>query len=353
MKKLGSIFFILILIMLVAWQLPWCLSMLNSKKSNPTFVLYSTLIDDFIVSSTHDGKRVNTDTKKMAYTQAQADSLLPFFYARQLLKDEKFPDSVKGVATNYRDSQHETFFWRSSPRDLNTPKVGVYQMMESASQRVQLETPTDIFRINKKGIEFIDAQTNMINPDKSARFTDMMIKKGFSFPSKSLSGNPSVKKEYDEGYLFVDNNNQLFHVKQMLGRPYVRKIELPIDVVPQHVFITEHRNRKSIGYMVSNNGQFYVVQLPGYHLKRIDIPSFDPQTMSMMIYANPFDWTFKIAGKDFVKYYAVDAHDYRRLSSFDETFEDNFADDLVSFFTSIGLRFTSPLDKYVYPRIGI
>ena len=353
MKKLSSILLIIVFAILLAWLLPWCFSFLNSKKSSSSFVLYSTVNDDFIASTSVDGQRVISDTKGNIYTQHELDSLLPFFYGRQLLKDERFPDSVKGIPTNYRDSQHESFFWRSSPRDINAPKVGVYQLMESASQRVQLESPTDVFRINKNGIEFIDAETNSKNVEKSNSFTDMLNKKGFAFPAKYFSGVPSVKKEYDEGYLLIDNNDQLFHMKQMVGRPFVRKIDLPDGITPKHVFITEHRNRKSIGYVVDEKGHFYVVGLPGYKFTKVQIPAFNPETMSMMIYANPFDWTIKVGTVDGANCYAVDAENFTLLGQYSDDTEPTMSDKVGSFISSIGLRFTSPLDKFVKPRIGI
>ena len=353
MNKIGNAILIIILFILVAWLLPWGFSFISSKKSTVPFVLYSTVNDDFILTHMIDSKRSLTDTKGNTFTQHEVDSLLPFFFGRQLMKDERFPDTIKGVPVTYRDSQHDSFFWRTNPRDINAPQIGVYQLMESASQRVQLETPPDVFRINGKGIEFIDIETNSLNKEKSDSYTDMMKKKGFVFPAKYINGNPSVKKDYDEGYLILDNNNSLYHVKQVVGRPYVRKIDVPQDATLTNVFITENKNKSSIGYAIDTEGRFYVIGLPGYEFKQVEIPAFDPNNMAMMIYANPFDWTFKVSGKDFVKYYAVDASDFSLLGEYEEQFDPSFSENLSDFINSIGLRFTSPLDKFVYPRFGI
>ena len=69
MKKFSSILLIVVLVILVAWQLPWCFSFLSSKQSNSPFILYSTLNNDFILSSSEDGKRVIKDTKGNNYTK--------------------------------------------------------------------------------------------------------------------------------------------------------------------------------------------------------------------------------------------------------------------------------------------
>lgn len=352
MKKIGSVCLIITLALLLLWQLPWVYSFLSSKKESNPFVLFSSVSDDFLISVNADGQRINRDTRGNQYSQSEVDSLLPFFYARQLLKDERFPDTVKHVPVTFKESQYETFFWKSSPRDINAPQIGVYQLMESSSPRVKLETPPDVFRITGAGITFIDIESNSVNEEKSNRFTDVMKKKGFAFPATSLSGIPSVKKDYDEGYLILDSNKALYHVKQMAGRPFVRKIDAPADIQLKNVFITEHRNRRTIGYATDSQDAFYVIELPDYRFKKVGIPAFIPEEQAMMIYGNPLDWTIKLTSKDAVRYYAVDATDYSLIGEYQEEQVDSFKDKTDAFMAVIGLRFTHPFDKFVYPRIG-
>ena len=71
------------------------------------------------------------------------------------------------------------------------------------SGRVDLSMPDDVFRVTSKGLEFIGMKTNTIDTDKSQLFTEAMVKKGFKFPCPG--GNPTTRKEYDEGYLILDN----------------------------------------------------------------------------------------------------------------------------------------------------
>lgn len=350
MKRFGSLFLAATLVLLLLWQLPWINSFLRSKQEAAAFVIYSTLNNDFMISQTIDGKRTHRDTAGNSYLQNQVDSLVPFFYARQLLKDERFPDTIKGVAVTYRDAQHESFVWKSSPRDINAPQIGIYQLMESASKRVQLETPPDVFRITSQGIEFIDAESNQLDEAKSAAFTEVMRKKGFAFPATYLSGNPTVKKDYDQGYLLLDSKQELYHLKQVVGRPFFRKIELPEGVQLKKAFITEHRNQRTIGYASDMNNSFYVIELPTYAVKQVQIESFDPEKEGLMIYGNQMDWTLKRMSSEKVTYYAIDARDYSLLKQYEEVYP---APDFVSsLLGAIGIRFTSPMDRFVYPRMG-
>ena len=54
----------------------------------------------------------------------------------------------------------------------------------------------------------------------------MLVQKGFAFPACYASGNPTTRKDYDEGYLVLDANHKLFHLKCTKGRPYVQLPEV-------------------------------------------------------------------------------------------------------------------------------
>ena len=97
------------------------------------------------------------------YSAREFDSILPTFYARQLLNDERFPDSLCGVAVTPRLLQSENFMFRSTPAEINKPRTGLYPLLESMSGRVDLEMPDDVFRITSSGIEFVVMATNRID----------------------------------------------------------------------------------------------------------------------------------------------------------------------------------------------
>ncbi|MDO5571151.1 MAG: DUF4857 domain-containing protein [Bacteroidales bacterium] len=353
MIKFSKILLATTIVILLFWQLPWCYSFLNSQASNSPFTMYSTIINEFIFSES-DGKTMkHYDLKGNLYSQNEADSLMPFFYARQLVNDGKFPDSIKGIAINYKDVQTASFYFRHNPKDINRPQIGLYQLLESLSGRVKLETPDDVFRITNNNIEFIECQTNTVNIEKSKLFTDMFIKKGFVFPSKEVSGNPSVKKDYDEGYVILDSNSQLFHFKQIKGRPYLRKIDIPNGMVLEHIFITEFRNKKTLAFACDKENKFYAIEFPKYNFEEIKIGPFNPKNQSMMIYANLMDWTVKLSSLDKVEYFAIDANNYSLLSKYEVPKEkENLMSKFGDFISSVQLHFKAPFDEYVFPKIG-
>ena len=252
MTRFAKIFFWFLVTVLVLWQLPWAIDYLTVKPANTPFTLYSEVLGDFAMIGHDDKEPLYLDRRGKHYTRREFDSLLPLFYARQLMTDGRFPDTVAGRPVTLREVQQASFIFRSTPKDLNRPSPGIHFLLESLSGRVDLTMPSDAFRLTERGVEFIDMASNRIDSAKSARFTATMRRKGVRFPVREIAGNPTARKEYDEGYVLLDADGRLFHLKMVQGRPYVRAVELPEGVRLRHLFITEFRSRR-MGYALSNS----------------------------------------------------------------------------------------------------
>lgn len=343
MIRISKIFFAFLVVVLLLWQLPWCYNFFASKPVKTPFTLYSSVVGRFAqLKHDADHNLVYADHTGQEYTEDEFDAILPTFYYRQLITDSRFPDTILGRAVTPRDIQLSNFNMRISPLDINAPRLGVQQLLESMSGRVDLELPGDVFRITASGMEFVDMATNTVNEKKSQTFTAMMESKGFVFPHYRMSGNPTDRKEYDEGYVMLDAQRRLFHVKQTVGRPYVRAIDLPEGMVAEHLFITEFPSRKWLCFLTDTEGGFWVVERDSYVVRRTEIPAFNPEREAMLIIGNMFNWTVRVDRAEAESYYAISARDYSLLDS-------------LSYPTPSasmpGLTFTSTKDKFVKPRL--
>ena len=342
MIRISKIFLAITIVLLAIWQLPWCYGFLNANSSSVPFTLYSGIHGDFISIETDENKKIIGVTPDgQTFTREEADSLLPFFYVRQLVTDGRLPDTIQGYPVTPRDIQMSNFMFRSSPSALNKPIVALYPLLESLSKRVDLEMSEDVFRITDKGVEFIKMEGNTVNAAKSATFTKAMSDKGFVFPSRHIAGNPTVKKDYDEGYLIVDNEGKLFHMKKVRERPYVRYIQLPDTVEIKHLFLNEFKDKKTLAFIVDKNNSLYVLNNKTYELFNTGITDCDLDKYSMTIIGNMADWTVWVAKDDRCEYYALDANTLTVTKKMTKEL------DTPSFF---GLHFTSSKDYYVYPR---
>lgn len=343
MKYLASTLLALALAVLLLWQLPWCCNFFfAAKPARIPFTLYSSVVGDFAMVQYSEGNGIkHTDASGRVYTQAEFDSILPLFYLRQLVADERFPDTLHGVPVTPRMAQHENFTFRTEPSAVNTPPIGLYPLIESMPGRVDLQFPADVFRITARGIEFVTMETNRTDTEKSRLFTEVMQRKGFRFPATRVAGNPSVKKEYDEGYLLLDADGKLFHLKQMRGRPFCRPVELPGGVRPKHLFVTEFSNRKTLAFFTDYSNALYVLRSGSYEAVRTGVEAFDPETDGMTVIGNMFDWTVRITSPGTVQCYALRAGDYSLIKKLVHEQPVRRVP---------GLAFTSSKDKLVKPR---
>ena len=98
MTRFSRIFFGLLVAVLLVWQLPWGVNYLMVKSEGTPFTLYSEVLGDFAMIRRGGKELEYLDRRGNRYGQRQFDSLLPLFYARQLVADGRFPDSIAGRA---------------------------------------------------------------------------------------------------------------------------------------------------------------------------------------------------------------------------------------------------------------
>lgn len=342
MKRFSTIFLIATVVVLLLWQIPWWTNFFTARTSKVPFTLYSAVLGDFISVERADEKSiVRRDRSGRVFTQEEADSLLPFFHMRQLVADGRFPDEVCGVPVTPHEVQRTSFSFRISPSDINSPKAGLYPLLESMSGRVDLAMPDDVFRITGSGMEFVRMDDNAIDEAKSRTFTEALRRKGFRFPARTVAGNPTARKEYDEGYLLTDADGRLFHHKQQCGHPYVRAIELPEGCDIRHMFVTEFRDRSLLGFLVDAEGRFIVLRR-SYELVPAGLPPFDPTSEAMTVIGNMLDWTVCMRTGTADRYIALRADDMTAIDSVEFPVDRR---------PTPGLYFTTADDKYVRPRL--
>lgn len=302
-------------IIVCVWLLPALYRLVAPNTSRTPFVVYSCLDSSFIQFETINKQVQYTDFKGNTFTKHEADSLLPLFAFRQLVAEGRLPDSLFGVALTPKLIQQNAFHFKTSPKQLNKPAVGLYTLLESASGRVDLQLPPDVFRLTDKGIEFIDCETNTVNKAKSLSFSRELEKYGFVFPVQLIWGNGSTRKDYDNGFLLTDSQNRLFQLKMVKGTPWVRAIKTDCCAITgyKQLFTIEPANRQLVGLVVSDDNQLYAVRADGT-MTHIGIDFYDPQTMQITIIGDMFHWTITEYTATDSRYYAVDARTFEQVA---------------------------------------
>ena len=357
---------------MLAWLLPALYELAIPRTDKMPFVLYSCLDSTFIRFETYDKQIRFVNSRGEEFTKAQTDSLLPLFSFRQLVAEGRLPDSLFGVALTPKLIQQNAFHFKTSPKQLNKPAVGLYLMLESASGRVDLTLPNDVFRLTDEGLEFIDCETNRVNRAKSLSFSRELTKHGFTFPVRLIWGNGSTRKDYDNGFLLTDANDRLFQLKMVKGTPWVREINIksPISNLKYtNVFVLEPANRKLIGLVVTDDHQLYTVrsngelaQIGAINEKMVNEKMvnekmskllYDPQNMQITIVGDLFHWTITEYTATDSRYYAVDANTFELVAS--EIIPDPerpLAQRIERILLPVRLRFTSWRTQLIAPNIN-
>lgn len=264
MKNIRYLIIVLAVVLLV-WLLPLLVGLLAPVPGTNPLVLYSLADSSFIRFETGNHRTRYVDFRGREFTKAECDSLLPLFSYRQLLVEGGLPDTVAGVAVSPKLIQQNSFYFKTSPKQLSKPQIGLYTPLESASGLVNLTLPPDLFRLTDEGLEFIDCETNTVLPARSRSYTRELEKQGFVFPVRLIWGNASTRKNYDNGFLLTDQNDALYQLLRVKGAPFVRRIRTDATGWKQ-LFTLEPANRQLIGMAVDADNQLYVVRR-GYHLR--------------------------------------------------------------------------------------
>ena len=341
---------IVLTMMMVSWLLPAFYELVLPRTDKTPFVVYSCLDSTFIKMEVRDKQVHYIDFRGREFTKSEADSLLPLFAFRQLVAEERLPDSLFGVALTPKLIQQNSFHFKTSPKQLNKPAVGLYTLLESASGRVDLVLPPDVFRLTDEGLEFVDCETNTVNRAKSLSFSRELTKHGFVFPVQLIWGNSSTRKSYDNGFLLTDSNDRLFQLKMVKGTPWVREIMTTNTCRWKQLFTLEPDNRALIGLAVSQDNRLFAVRSDGHtapigessnlqsaygeadrstggRLEMSNVKSeisnlnseisnllYDPSEMQITITGDLFHWTITLYTASDTRYYAVDARTFEPVA---------------------------------------
>lgn len=323
--QISNLKYIIILlgIILLTWLLPAFYELVLPRTDKTPFVVYSCLDSTFIKMEVRDKQVHYIDFRGREFTKSEADSLLPLFAFRQLVAEERLPDSLFGVALTPKLIQQNSFHFKTSPKQLNKPAVGLYTLLESASGRVELVLPPDVFRLTDEGLEFVDCETNTVNRAKSLSFSRELTKHGFVFPVQLIWGNASTRKSYDNGFLLTDSNDRLFQLKMVKGTPWVREIMTTNTSRWKQLFTLEPDNRALIGLAVSQDNRLFAVRSDGHtapigEMSNVQCPLsnllYDPSEMQITITGDLFHWTITLYTASDTRYYAVDARTFEPVA---------------------------------------
>lgn len=334
------------------WALPALVRKATSAADDYPFVYYGSVSKAFGLIDYKNKEMPLADLAGKRYTAAQFDSLMPLLNFRQLMSDGRLPDSLDGQEITPPILRATSVVFRHSPKEVAAPDPGLYILFESMPKRVGLEIPPDVFRL-RKNIEFIDAASNKVDREKSESFQKAFDKAGFVFPARWAVGNPNPRKPYDEGYFSLDAAGNLFHIKMVNGRPYVRDTRIG-ETTDIHAFsMYEAANKRFYGFLLDRAGGVSIVESDdagGYRTLPLDMDPIDPRNDQLTVMGNLLYWTVTVTAPGGRRYYALETQTLRRVARHEIAREPDRWDKASRWLFPAHLTFEHENTAYVIPR---
>lgn len=311
--------YILILISIVSMSIvfPKLYWLVMEKPEGHTIFFYSIMENEFVLSQRENGKTDYQTAGGKKLSRKEYFQSLPFLYFRNLVTDGTMPDSIEGIAMDPHEINMTNFNAKLFPYDIDKPDYGLYPLFESNNGINSPTLPDDFFRFTSHSIEFITAENNALNPEKSEKFTKELNNHYFTYPPKIVAGNTSLRKSVDDGYFIVDALDHLFNLKMVDGEPKVTVIRLPKDFKIKHIECVELRSQEFLAIVLSQENKLYLLMSVGYLLEELPIENFHPKVDLLRMQGDMFHKTISISGPSYTKVTVIN-NDYELVDYIDE-----------------------------------
>jgi hypothetical protein len=334
MVRISRYILVLTAVIAAATVLPNLYWTIMEKPVKAPLIRYSCTDKTFMIF--RSGPTISRqDSKGNSYSRDEYERKLPMLYYVQLASTGKLPDSINGVELDLHTIHKASSNYTFQPKNMDGPQPGLYPLFESESGRVNLEMPNDFFGI-KERLEFIDPKTNKVSKEKSTLFSSTLEKRGFTYPSMIIAGIPTVKKSCDEGYLLTDAREQLFHLKMIEGKPFVKKINLPEGLTFKWIECVDFANKRYYAYLISSSNKVFVLMQDTYELKQLPIEGFNANTDDLKINGDLFNYNIITEGNGYINAVALD-NQFNKIDQYAENWDDRYH------------RLEGKIFKYLFP----
>ncbi len=350
MRKIYYLFLVVVFSLLLSWQLPKLFRLATDERLSYPFTYYSCVINDFCRVETGEQGVNRLDRQGREYSESEFDSILPMFNYRQLIKDGRLPDSIRGVPVSAKVISQNSFFYRYRPADFQRPSIDLYPLFESMSGKVDLEMPGDVFQLHDSIVFFVP-EGNSIDAAKGRLYNELLQRRGFQAPSRLVAGTPTTRKAYDEGYFIVDNNFQVFHMKMVNGKPFIKNTLIDTSLQVKQIITTEFADHRFYGFLFDQNDQLYIITTDNYKLQKVEIPSFRLADCQLFIMANMFYWNVQVTSSEGQTLFALDASTLQKVDEMSYPPAINSKVQWMKWLFPFVLTFESANNQFVAPRI--
>lgn len=301
--KISVLCLYLMCVLFFAWGMPTAYIMLFEKEIAKTHIFYSPTDKKIIYteqirnrdlkaeekSEGHHADIIYKDEDDNYYTRLEFEERLPFIYFRNMEMRGLLPMTIGNKSFNSADIQKDRRVLELAARRLDGKNHmdPVYPMLESNPDQVALVLPADRFRMTSSALEWIDSDLNAVDVERTALYTEALVKEGFSFPCQGVWGNFTTFKPYDAGIFMTDAKGKTYHILRYNDMPVVKQVPFPSNVVPQRILLSETKDKMLFGLVLDKNNAVHLFHTKDYGLTTLPTPNYNPDMMDVKVLMDP------------------------------------------------------------------
>lgn len=260
-----------------------------TKEFTKFYIFYSPTLKEFAYQKNHGDHRFEYSTKSgKMMNQKEYEANLPFVYWRDLEIQGKLPFIINGVSYDKAVIKEERLSLEFEKSLLQSSTLKLYPFFNPISSEGMIKFPEEAIYFGDTQLELYDFDNKLLG-ERSKELNLLAQQKGVNFPIKKVFGKSTNMKPYDLGYLFLDNINQLFHIKKGDNKTTLRKVEYPKNSKIAYIHISENKAKEVAGYMIDEDSNFYLMSW-NFEFQKFPLEGFDYKTMRLQILSNPIEY---------------------------------------------------------------
>jgi hypothetical protein len=291
-RALGWLALVLLVTLLAAVALPRLYDLAFAPDVEPTHLFYSPIRKAFVFREHRGGHDFTyADEHGETFDRQTFEQQIPFIYYRNMDLWGLLPLTIDGrtfTKDTIRDAR-QVFELKAREIVDRAPGIAIYPLLESNPGRARLRFPEDVFRMTDTRMEFLNVDTNRVDPGLTVRFTNALTAEGFTFPARLVAGKPTILKPFDQGYLIVDATGAVFHVMRVNGQPRVVRTSIAPETgrTIHHIKVTENERREIRALVLTTDNRLFLMRWDDYGLIPLPTQAYEPDRMDYKLLVNP------------------------------------------------------------------
>lgn len=304
-RRISTVILYVLAVAVLALYLPRGYDLLVMQPVEKTHLFYSAVSERFIFTEKvigHDAQAAAMaedhhadvrykDEDGKYYTRLEFERLLPFIYYRNMELRGYLPLELQGktfTAAMIREERRVLELPAGAGERPNAEPL--WPLIESQPGQAGLVFPEERCRFTASRLEFVNADTVVVDEELTTRYTKALLEAGFVFPARAYYGNFTILKPSEGGVFIVDDTGQVFHLIRVNDAPNVTKTGIDPAVGVRFMRISESKTG-ALGGLVLGAGNRVYILTSSMDLRPLPVEGYDAGLMDFKIIFDPLHQT--------------------------------------------------------------